>query len=178
MEHPAAETRSTPAVAMLTLSDAMEGDLRMVNREFVGGVVSTYEPTPDRTQQCPGQLRQAVARGHHQRSGRGARCGLRCCRKGIDDPVHRCVVMGSGEEPGFENGRRKVNAGVQHGVEERGGVSEAILPLGVVVVVHAVAEVPNATEKRLPARWMEWSTPASSRAEESAAESSSERAST
>lgn len=46
LEHPEAVTRSTPAVAMLTLNEAMDGNLRMVNREFVGGGVSTYEPTP------------------------------------------------------------------------------------------------------------------------------------
>lgn len=37
LEQPEAVARSTPAVAMLTLIDAMDGNLRMVNREFVGG---------------------------------------------------------------------------------------------------------------------------------------------
>jgi hypothetical protein len=44
-EQPDAMAIKAPAAAMLMLRDAMVLDLRMVNREFVGGWVSTYEPT-------------------------------------------------------------------------------------------------------------------------------------
>ena len=109
LEQPEAVTRSTPAVAMLTLIDAMDGNLRMVNREFVGG---GFPPTslPRDKQRCPGHMLRASGRGITKKLSRSARCSLCRRRKGVDNPVHRCVVVSGGKEPGFEDRRRKVDA--------------------------------------------------------------------
>ena len=43
--------------------------------------------------------------------------------------------MGVGEEPSLEAGRRQIDPGVQHGVEE-GGVGIGVLGLGILVVAY------------------------------------------